>query len=216
MEKREATSDERDRTTGGARSMTSMWVESLGRNMHGALDLMEAVIQDCPDELWHANLWEVPRHAIEVRDADGTLVTDPAEQHAIAQWQGQLWGVAWHALEVLEANLTAYFVPWKPWAGFGGKGQDHVAALSRPWTRTEMLGYIGYCRERVEYALEEFMEERAATPIGSRLYAERVMGKVSHVVEHATQVRQFIDWTASGLIADPTIHSPTEGRWANP
>lgn len=209
-------SHERDRNTGEARRMMPVWVESLGRNMQGALDLVEATIQDCPDELWHANLWEVPRNAIEVRDADGTVVTDPAERHAMAQWQGQLWGVAWHALEVLEANLTAYFVPWEPWAGFGGKGQDHVLALSRPWTRTEMLGYIGYCRERATYALEEFMEERAATPIGSRLYAERVMGKVSHLVEHASQVRQFIDWTASGLIPDPTVHSPTEGRWAGP
>lgn len=189
--------------------MTSMWVESLGRNMYGSLDLMEAVIRHCPDELWHSNLWEVPRHATEVRDGD------PAEQHALAQWQGQPWGLAWHALEVLEANLTAFFVPWEPWAGFGGKGQEQVAALARPWTRSEMLDYLGYCRERATYALDEFMEEKAATPIGSQLYAERVIGKVSHVVEHATQVRQFVEWTASGLIPDPTIHSPTEGRWAN-
>lgn len=209
-EKREPMSDERDRTTGEAQSMTSMWVESLGRNMHGALDLMEAVIRDCPD-LWHANLWEVPRHAIEVRNADGTLIADPAEQHAIAQWQGQLWGIAWHALEVFEANLTAYFVPWKPWAGFGGKGQDHVAALSRPWTRTEMLGYIGYCRERATYALKEFMEERAATPIGSRLYAERVMGKVSHVVEHATQVRQFLTGPFPASSPTPQSTHPRKG-----
>lgn len=192
--------------------MTSVWVESLGRNMNSALDLMEAVIRDCPDELWHTNLWEVPGQAIEVRDADGTLVTEPAERDALAQWQGQPWGVAWHALEVLEANLTAYFVPWKPWDGFGGKGQDHVAALSRPWTRTEMLRYLGYCRERAAYALMDFTEDRASTPIGNRLYVERVMGKVSHVVEHAAQVRQFIDWTVSGLIPDPTIHSPR--RWA--
>src|SRR5688572_24328736 len=184
--------------------MTSVWVESLGRTMQGALDLMESVIRDCPDELWQANMWEVP------------AVTDPAEQDALVQWEGQPWGVAWHALEVLEANLTAYFVPWQPWSGFGGKGQEDVATVSAPWSRTEMLGYIDYCRERAAYAVKEFMEERATTPIGGkgRTYADRVMGKINHVVEHATQIRQFIDWTASGLIPDPAIHSPTQGRWA--
>jgi hypothetical protein len=183
---------------------------------------ISSVIRDCPDELWQANMWEVPAlggaagsgSAVEVRDADGNLVTDPAEQHALVQWEGQSWGVAWHALEVLEANLTAHFVPWKPWAGFGGKGQEDVTTLSGAWSRTEMLSYVGYCRERVAYALSEFMEERAATPIGPKTYAERVIGKMNHLVEHATQLRQFVDWTASGLIPDPTIQSPTEGRWA--
>jgi hypothetical protein len=197
--------------------MTTPWVEILGHQLASTLDFIEGVVRDCPDELWHANMWEAvvdPR--VEVRDADGNLVTDPAEQRALVQWAGQPWGVAWHALEVLEANLTAYFVEWKPWSGFGGKGQQDVHALADPWSRTEMLGYIDYCRDRVAYALKELMEERAATPIGGsgQMYADRVLGKMTHVIEHATQIRQFIDWTASGLIPDPAIHSPTEGRWA--
>jgi len=213
MERRAATPDERGRSAGDGRSMTSVWVESVGRNMRGALDLMEAAIRDCPDELWQANMWEVPGQAVEIRDADGGLVTDPAEQHSLVQGNGQPWFIAWHALQVLEANLTIFFEAWEPWSGFG-KSQDDVTTLSAPWSRTEMLRYVGYCRERVAYALNEFMEERAATPIGPKTYAERVIGKMNHLVEHATQVRQFVDWTASGLIPDPTIQSPTEGRWA--
>ncbi len=175
-------------------------------------------MRDCPDELWQANMWELPEPSGEgMRDADGNLVTDPAERHALvalAQWNGQPWGVAWHALEILEYNLTAYFVEWEPWSGFGGKRHWPEIPLSA-WSRTEMLGYIDYCRERVAYALKEFMEEKAATADRhGRLYGDRVIGKMRHVVEHATQIRQFIDWTASGLIPDPAIHSPTEGRWA--
>jgi hypothetical protein len=196
--------------------MTSVWAESLGRGLQGALDLMASVIRDCPDELWQANMWEVPDQAVEVRGADGDVDIDPAEHHTLVQWEGQPWGVAWHALEVLEANLTAFFVPWEPWAGFGGKGQDDVTTLSAPWSRTEMLDYVAYCRERVAYAVRELLEERAATPIGPRTYAERVIGKMNHLVEHATQVRQFVDWTASGLIPDPALRSPTEGRRAQP
>ena len=112
-------SDERDRTAGDGRSMTSVWVESLGRNMQGALDLMEAVIRDCPDELWQANMWRVEGQGAEIRDADGNPVTDEAEQHSLVQGNGQPWFIAWHALEVLEANLTSYFEAWQPWPGFG-------------------------------------------------------------------------------------------------
>ena len=40
--------------------MTSIWVESLGRNFEAALDLMAAAVRDCTDELWESSMWEVP------------------------------------------------------------------------------------------------------------------------------------------------------------
>lgn len=60
-------------------------MESLGHNFQTALDLMEVAIRDCTDELWQANMWEVPGQdmgggLIEVRDADGNVITDPAER----------------------------------------------------------------------------------------------------------------------------------------
>src|SRR2546423_15562561 len=102
-----------------------MWVESLGGNFQQALGLMEAAIRDCPDELWQANMWEVPDDAAEVRSVDGNLVTDPAERHALVQRIGQPWGVAWHALEILDFKLTGGTVPWgpdpQPWSRFEGR-----------------------------------------------------------------------------------------------
>ena len=178
--------------------MTSIWVESLGSNLQAALDLMEAAIRDCTDELWQTNMWPVPGQACEVRDADGNLVTDPAEQHELVQRNGQPWGVAWHTLNILDANLTAHFVPWEPWPPFGGRTGDDITTLTRPWSRDKLLGYTDYCRQRVVDALKELTDERAATRIGrsGQLYAERVIGKMCHVVEHASQIRQFI--TAAG------------------
>ena len=196
--------------------MTSPWVEIVGRQIEEALDLMDAVVRDCPDELWQANMWELPEPSGELRDGDGNLVIDAADRHALvalAQWNGQPWGVAWHALEILEFNLTDY-IGIGEYRGFGGKRHWPDTPLTA-WSQTEMLGYIDYCRERLVYARKEFMEERAATADGhGRLYGDRVLGKMRHLVEHATQIRQFIDWTASGLIPHPQIHSPTEGRWA--
>src|SRR2546421_9136009 len=117
--------------------MASVWVESLGQNMQAALDLIEAAILDCTDELWQANMWGVPSPAGEVRGPEGNLVTDPAERHALVQRMGQPWGVAWHALEILDFKLTGGFVPWGPdpqtWPRFGGNGIDDITTLSAPW-----------------------------------------------------------------------------------
>jgi hypothetical protein len=69
--------------------------------------------------------------------------------------------------------------------------------MSTPWSRSDLLAYTDYCRRRVVDTLEEVTDERAATPAGRRTYAERLMQAYDHVVEHASQIRQFI--TAAGV-----------------
>jgi hypothetical protein len=103
--------------------MTSIWVESLGRNFEAALALLEAAMRDCTNELWESSMWEVP-----VRDADkdlhgpdGHLVTDPVSRHALTQRHSTPWGVAWHALEVVDYDLTGDFAPWSPPPPFTGR-----------------------------------------------------------------------------------------------
>ena len=40
--------------------MTSIWLESLGRNFDEALDLLVEAMRDCTDDLWASSMWEVP------------------------------------------------------------------------------------------------------------------------------------------------------------
>src|SRR5207247_6929578 len=140
-------------------------VESLGRNFQAALDFMEAAVRDCTDELWQANMWEVPGQTAEVRGSDGNLVTNPAERHDLVQRNGTPWGVAWHALEILDAKLTGGFVPWGPepeiWPRFGGRTGMDITTLSTPWSRADLLGYTDHCRQRVVDTPEELTDERA-------------------------------------------------------
>ena len=201
--------------------MTSVWVESLGGRFQRAFDLMEAAVRDCTDELWVASMWEAPDDDAprEMRGPDGNLVTDPAERNALVQRYGTPWGVAWHALERLDFLLTGGFVPWEIWpplaerlaAGtaaaesaapgvHGHTGLD-ILTMSPPWSRSELLAYNDYCRERVVDTLKEVTDEKAATPVGAkgRPYAARLMQAYDHVVEHGSQIRQFI--TAAGVKA---------------
>ena len=201
--------------------MASVWVDALGRSFGQAFDLLDAAVRDCTDELWQANMWEVPVSGVrEVRGPDGTLSTDVAHIRALLpllQRHSTPWGVAWHALERLDFILTGGFVPWKIWPplaerladgtaaamppapGFEGRhtGLD-ITTLSSAWSRADLLDYSGYCRQRVVETLAGLTEERAAAPVGAaaQSYVWRLMRMPLHVVEHASQIRQFI--TAAG------------------
>jgi hypothetical protein len=64
-----------------------------------------------------------------------------------------------------------------------------------------MLGYIGYCRQRVRDTLAGMTDEKAATLLPP---AHRYSGQphvwiitraVGHTIEHGSQIRQFITVT---------------------
>src|SRR3954449_3449086 len=88
----------------GSCRMTSIWVESLGRNFDAALDLLAAAMRDCTDDLWESRMWEVPADLFGPAPPgpDGEPVTDPAARNALAQRRSTPWSVAWHALEGLD------------------------------------------------------------------------------------------------------------------
>lgn len=197
--------------------MLSVWVESLHERFDCAFDLLHAAVRDCPEELWEASMWEVVDDdpTQEVRGSGPVVVTDGAERRRLLQRLGTPWGVAWHALERLDFLLTSGFVPWEVWppladrlaagtatalpaapGSTGHTGLD-LSTMSSPWTREELLAYIAYCRQRTSDTLQELTAERAATQRGRRTYAGRLMQAYDHVVEHASQIRQFITSTAS-------------------
>ena len=192
--------------------MVSVWVESLQERFDRAFDLIEAAVLDCTEEVWQSNMWEVlddePARAI--RGPGGVVVTDPAERRALVQRFGTPWGVAWHALERLDFLLTGGLSPWEVWppladrlaagtaavelpapGSTGHTGLD-LLTMSAPWTRDEVLAYIGYCRARTSSTLSAVTDEKAAIRLGRRTYAGRLMQACDHVVEHGSQIRQFI------------------------
>jgi hypothetical protein len=186
--------------------MSPIWVESLGRNFESSLGLLEAAIRDCTDELWETSMWVVPARdpEAELTGPDGRLVTDPAARRALVQRHSTPWSIAWHALEVLDYDLAGDFGPWAPPPPFTGKAHwRELTTLPSAWSRSEMLRYVDYCRQRVRDTLSDMTDEKAATPLPpahrnhGRPFAWELAGLPLHVVEHASQIRQFI--TAAGV-----------------
>ena len=184
--------------------MTSIWVESLGRNFEQSLNLMQAAVQDCTDELWEGSMWPVPRHERwwgSLRSPDGTVNSDPAVQDELMQRAGAPWFRAWHALEVLDYDLAGEMEQWKPPPPFD---LSYTGDVSRVWTRTEILGYVQWCRDRVRTTLEHMTDEKAARPLPAahryrgQPYAWILTGIPGHTIEHASQIRQFTNDSRRG------------------
>ena len=193
--------------------MASIWVESLGRSFEQALDRLSTAVRDCTDALWETAMWQVPAPDPDRQflGSDWKPVTDPTQRSTLAQrwierWATP-WSVAWHALESLDYDLSGEFGPWAPPAPFTGHPHwRDLPSLPAAWSRSEILGYIDYCRERVRKTLGGMTDEGAATPLPpahrnrGEPHAWIITGLVAHTTEHASQIRQFI--TAAGIAPD--------------
>jgi len=180
--------------------VTSVWTASLGHHFDAALDLLANAVNDCSDDLWTSGMWEVPDDLFgpEPPGPDGKPVTAQAERRALVQRRSTPWSVAWHALECLDYDLSGEFGPWAPPTPFAGNPHWLLTALPTPWTQSEIIGYIDYCRQRVRDTLLEFTDETAGTPLPlthrhhGQVFAWLLTGSVGHTIEHAAQIRQFV------------------------
>jgi hypothetical protein len=112
--------------------------------------------------------------------------------------------LAYHALLTLDYDLSGEFEPWEPPQPFG---ENTYAFPNRMFTKAELLGYIDYCRQRVRATLDALTEDVAARPLPAAhryhgmLYGVIVGRMPLHVLEHASQIRQFL--TATGVKVQP-------------
>jgi len=180
--------------------VASIWVESLAQSFEAALDLVAAATRECTDTLWESSMWEVPADLFgpEPPGPDGAPVTDLAARHTLVQRRSTPWSVAWHALECLDYDLTGEFGPWAPPAPFKGTPHWLLTTLPRAWTRSEIAGYVDYCRQRVRDTLADVTEEKEAKPLPpahryrGQPHARIISAAVGHTIEHGSQIRQFV------------------------
>jgi len=195
-------------------SVTNALVQSMASNFEDALRLLEAALSDCPDGLWEASMWQVPApdSGQQFLGPDWKPVTDPAQRRALVQrwverWSTP-WSLAWHALEVLDYDLSGDSESWAPPPPFAGHPHwRDLPSLPEAWSRSQLLAYIDYCRGRVGRTLDALTEDAAARPLpGAHRYHGTLFGVLVgsiplHVVEHASQIRQFL--TAAGVKPQP-------------
>ena len=170
--------------------MVNPFVLSMASNFEEGLRLMEAALTDCPDALWETDLWP---------DEASTGPAPHGGLHGSAPWF-----LAYHALSPLDYDLSAELEPWAPPQPFD---ENTYAFPDRMFSRAELLGYVDYCRGRVRRTLDVLTEETAAQPLPAAhryhgmLYGVVVGRQPLHVIEHASQIREFL--TAAGVKVQP-------------
>jgi len=162
--------------------MSTVLARSLRHNFDYGLDQLEAALNDCPAELWERDLW--PDEA-------------PTRPHEGGALRGSApWILAHHALVCLDYDLTGEFERWNPPPPIGECLR--YADPTRLFTKPEMLGYLEHCRRRARQTLDDLSDDMACRPLpgGHRyhgtLYGVMIGGIPQHLVEHATQIRQFL------------------------
>jgi len=169
---------------------SNAFVQSMAHNYEEALRLMEAALTDCSEDLWQTDLWPE------------TAPTGPVPHgglHGSAPWF-----LAYHTLSCLDYDLTGGFEPWEPPQPF----DDNTYAFpNRVFSKPELLGYLDWCRGRVRRTLDDFTDESGARPLPGAhrrpgmLFGTMVGSVPLHVVEHASQIRQFL--TSKGVRVRP-------------
>lgn len=172
--------------------MTTVFVQMLRDQYDYAFNLTRNAVHDCPDHVWEMDLWPGEAPAGLVREGSKALGGSAP------------WNIAHHALVCLDYDLTGGYELWEPPPPFD---EREYARPTRLFTRSEILGYVDWCRGRAQQVLDALTEERAVRPLASThryagmLYGVMIGGIPLHVVEHASQIRQFI--TAAGVKALP-------------
>lgn len=161
--------------------MTNPFVVALAGQYNAALKMMEDAVRDCPDAMWQVDLWpdEAPSRPLPQGGLGGSAP----------------WLLAHHALTIADYDLTGGFEPWEPPPPFD---EHQNGEALRVFSQSELLGYVDVLRDRVRNTLDALTDESAARTLPENhryrgtLYAQRLGSIPLHIVEHASQIRQFL------------------------
>lgn len=145
--------------------MNISWRTSVWQQYGAAIDMLEDAIKLCPDHLWTAVLW---------KDTDDLRY-------------GEFWFVAFHTLCWLDIFLTGSeegFVPPHPFT--------RTALPEQPYTKEQILAYLGRCRSKcrstIEALTDEQAQQRCVFAWMEPSFLELQLYSLRHVQEHAAQL----------------------------
>jgi hypothetical protein len=153
--------------------MNIPWRTIIWQQFGAAIDMLDNALRACPDELWHARLWD-----------------DPSEQQFFLP---EYWYIVYHTLFWLDLYLTGAEEGFAPPAPFMLVEQNEDGPLpERPYTKDELQAYLDYgrnkCQATIEALTDEAAQRRCRFGWGEVSFAELLLYNMRHVQEHASQL----------------------------
>ncbi len=177
-----------------------------------ALDSLEVVLRDCPDEKWTTSVWQVrlgDRHVWPIVRGMGAQLPD-AER---LQLHSAFCNVAYHVIFFLDHYLDGGTSRPNPPEPFRADEQEPHVLPERVYTREELLAYLAFAREKATRVLAGLNDERLEAParIG-RPFGDLLIHNLLQVNGHLAQLQLFLNREAAWT--DP--RSTTSDRWFRP
>lgn len=141
---------------------TSVW-----QQFGASIDMLDSVIDACPDHMWSAILWK-----------------DPDGEHEYAQF----WYRVYHTLMWLDLNLSGVpdeeFTPPPPFK----RGPPSTT----PYTKAQLQAYLKHCRSKCRATLAALTDEQARRMCrydwGEVNFFELLLYSMRHVQDHTAQL----------------------------
>ncbi|MBL8100459.1 MAG: DinB family protein [Anaerolineales bacterium] len=162
--------------------MSVDWRRSTWKQFGAAIDMLADAIHLCPEHLWTVEVYK-----------------DSEDERF-----GQFWFVSYHTLKWLDQFLEGVTKGFKPPAPF------IVGALpEQPYTKNQVVEYLGACRKKCQTTIESLTDERAGQILVfdwmEPSFLELQLYCMRHVQEHAAQLSLILgqhgvtgtDWVAS-------------------
>jgi hypothetical protein len=155
--------------------MNIPWKTIIWQQFGASIDMLDNAIRACPDELWHARLWE---------------------QSSARPGYSQFWYLAYHALFWLDFYLTGDEEGFAPPTPFTLSELDADDLPPRPYTKDELQTYLNYgrkkCQTTIEALTDEAAQRRCRFGWGEISFAELLLYNMRHTQEHASQLNLLL------------------------
>ena len=151
--------------------MNIRWGTIIWQQFGAAIDMLDAALRACPDDLWRAQLWD-----------------NPTERPEYAQF----WYRVYHTLFWLDLYLTGAEEGFAPPAPFTLIEMEEDDLPERPYTKDELQAYLEYgrrkCQATIEALTDETAQRRCRFAWGDVSFAELLLYNMRHVQEQAAQL----------------------------
>jgi hypothetical protein len=151
--------------------MNILWKQIIWHQFGATIDTLDEVVRACPDDLWHARLWDNPSERPEY---------------------SQIWYRVYHTLFWLDLYLFGAEEGFQPPAPFALIEMEEDDLPDRAYTKDELLAYLQHGRRRCKATIDALTDETARRihrfPWGEVTFVELLLYNMRHVQDHASQL----------------------------
>ncbi len=151
--------------------MNIPWKQIIWHQFGATIDTLDEVVRACPDDLWHARLWDNPSERPEY---------------------SQIWYRVYHTLFWLDLYLFGAEEGFQPPAPFALIEMEEDDLPDRAYTKDELLAYLQHGRRRCKATIDALTDETARRihrfPWGEVTFVELLLYNMRHVQDHASQL----------------------------